>query len=169
MFVTATSTESSGRGEPVEVALVGRLAAHGMWRVDAMFRGCGSAFGLCWEEDDAVAVACGRVLSGGAFRQSAKPAAGLGELSDATVEVGEALVDEGGDVFAWVLAVVGDHENLADLCERESGGLGVADEIHAVDGLGWVVAIPRRRAVRVGQEPGGFPEADGLGGDTRLG
>jgi hypothetical protein len=96
-------------------------------------------------------------LRGGASGEVVELAAGLRELLDAAVEVGEALVDECGDVLAGGLAVVGDHQHLADLCERESGVLGVANEIQAVNGLGWVVAVACRCAGRVGQESRRFP------------
>ena len=113
-------------------------------------------------EDGAVAVAVGWVLVGGASRHAAEEPAGLCELVDAVVDVGEVLVDEVGDVSARGFAVVRDCEDLPDLCERESGGLGVADEAQPVDDVWVVVSVARRRANRIGENSRRFPEADGL-------
>jgi hypothetical protein len=64
-------------------------------------------------------------LVGGAFSEAAKQLAGLGQVPDAVVELGEVLMDELGDVAARGLAVIGDCQHLSDLCECEPGGLGV--------------------------------------------
>lgn len=119
-------------------------------------------------EDGAVAFAVGWVLLGGALGQMIEDGAGLGELADPVLDVGEVSVDEVGDVFARRFAAVGDREYLLDLGEREPGGLGVADEPQPVADFGVVVPVTGRGAGRLGEETLPFPEANGLGGDAAL-
>ena len=58
------------------------------------------------------------------------------------------------------LTVVGDRQHLPDLRERESGCLGVADELKTVYGFGFEVAVTRWCAIWIGEEPHRFPEAN---------
>ena len=119
-------------------------------------------------EDGAVAIAVGWVLVSGALGQVIEQGAGLGELADPLVDVGEVLVDEVGDVSADGLTGVGDRKHLSDLSEGQPGGLRVAYEAQPVQGVRVVVAVARRRANWIGKESLRFPEADGLGGDAAL-
>jgi hypothetical protein len=86
------------------------------------------------------------------------------QFAEAFFNVGEPLGDEVGDVPAGRVAAVAHAEDLADLPQGESGGLGVADERHAVGDLGWVVAVAGWGALWLGEQPLVFVEAQGLGG-----
>lgn len=83
-------------------------------------------------EDGAVAAALGGVLVGGAFGEPGEQRAGLGELADPIVDVGEVLVDEVGDVSAGGFAGVGYRKHLSDLGEGQPGDLRMADEAETV-------------------------------------
>lgn len=83
-------------------------------------------------EDGAVALAFGWVLVGGALREVVEDASGLGELPKALVDLVEVFIDELCDVSARRLPVVGYRQDLSDLGECQSRGLGVTDEAQPV-------------------------------------
>jgi hypothetical protein len=82
-------------------------------------------------------VAVGGILGGGPGGDVVEHSAGLFELGDAGVDLGEALLDEVLDVVAGRLAGVADVEHLADLVQPETGTLGVADEATRSTMSGW--------------------------------
>lgn len=65
-------------------------------------------------------------------------------------------------MFARRLSSVPDRRDLPDLGEREPGGLGVLDEPHPICCPFWVGAVAGWCAVRVGNEPLGFVEAESV-------
>ena len=71
--------------------------------------------------------------------QVTESVAGLGELGEAVLDLGEVVVDQAGDMLAGWVAGVADGQDAADLGEGKAGGLGVTDERYPGDDLVGVV------------------------------
>jgi hypothetical protein len=108
-------------------------------------------------------VAVGGILRGGPGGNVLEHAAGLGELGNAGVDVGEPSLDELVNVPAGWLAGVADVEDLANLVETEPGTLSVADEPDALAVVRLVVPVATGGTPGRGQESFGFPEPKRLG------
>nr|WP_293245415.1 hypothetical protein [Panacagrimonas sp.] len=80
------------------------------------------------------------------------------ELGDAFVEIAQSPLRQRLDAFASALPTA-EPQQLRDLVERETEGLGAADELQAADVVGPVAAIARAGALRLGHQPGTLVEA----------
>src|SRR5437660_9432146 len=96
-------------------------------------------------------------------RQASEVAAEPFELCDAAVGLGCPLAQEGEDMCTRGLAPVAQRHDLADLSQRETDGLGGADESDALDGRLVVVAVAGRCASGFGEHADLLVVADGLG------
>jgi hypothetical protein len=72
-------------------------------------------------------------------------------------------------VHARRLAAVADVQDLADVPQREPGGLSLADEGQPVEDRAVIVAVPGRGPGRRGEQVLVLPEPDRLGRDRGLG
>lgn len=113
---------------------------------------------------DTGGVAVSRVELGEALAQFPQGPPGLLKFVQSLLHVGEAFVDEVGRVCARCLTLIADGNDLADLAQGEPGGLCMADERDACSGVGWVIAVAAGCAVRLVEQPLGFPVAQRLGG-----
>lgn len=142
--------------------------------------GCTSTIGrsmprLAWKSDpiaaDEVAHlvrrAVGRVEIPGPARQPVELATKALQLADASIELASAPLDELEHLGTRGIAPVAEGNDLADLAQRETHGLGRADERKTVEQLRAVVPISRRRALSGRQEADLFVVAQGLRGDPR--
>ncbi len=91
------------------------------------------------------------------------------EFLKAPVDVVKSLSNKRGDVIAGRPAVVADGQDLTDLGQGETAGLGGLDEAEAIDDSRVVVAVATGGAARRGQEALAFVEAQGLDRQTGAG
>lgn len=106
--------------------------------------------------------AVGWIESSGACLQLFELGLQGGELAEATLDLGELVVDEVCDVGARCLAAVPLVDDAADLDQGQARRLCAADELHAVDGAVVVAAVPVAGAGGWRQETASLVEPDGL-------
>ena len=83
------------------------------------------------------------------------------QLFDGVADVDEFGVEEFGDVGAGACAFVSELDDPADFVQGEAGGLGVPDELEAVECAVVVVAVSARRSCGFEEESEAFVEANG--------
>ena len=126
---------------------------------------------VCRDRDGLAALGIGAVGGVQAPGPSDEPGVDLAtrlEALDAPVDVGEVPLHQPDDVMAGGLALAAQLEDRADLRERETTVLRVADEAEALHRFRSVVAIAVRRTRRRRHEADVLVVADGRGGESGL-